>query len=222
MKKSARVAGALFLVSTGAYMLGSGLLNPVLHRPDFLSNLYTDRTNVMLGWFLEWINAMAVLGIAMLLYPILKRHNEAFALGYFGSRVIESVLLILSAIGPFVLIALSHDYIFMSTAQDPAMEWLGQIVLDLRAVLFQTAMLVLSLGSLLLCHVLYRARLIPRLLSVIGFIGYTALLANSCLAILGYETGSVLYIPGAVFEIAFPVWLLVKGFDVRILKSSTE
>ncbi len=219
MKKSARAAGALFLVSTGSYMLGSGVLDPVLHRPDFLSSLYTDRTNVMLGWFLEWINAMAVLGIAMLLYPILKRHNEAFALGYFGSRLIESVLLLLSAIGPFVLIALSHDYISMGSVQDPAMEGLGKIVLELRAVLFQTAMLVLSLGSLLLCHVLYRARLIPRLLSVIGFIGYTALLANSCLAMLGHTTGFLLYIPGAVFEMAFPLWLLVKGLNARILKN---
>lgn len=216
MKKSAQVAGALFLVSTGAYMLGSGLLGPVLNRTDFLANLYADRTNVILGWFLEWINAMAVVGIAMLLYPILKRHNEGFALGYFGSRMIESVLLLLSAIGPFVLIALSHDYNSIGAAQAPAMEWLGKMVLELRAVLFQTAMLVLSLGSLLLCHVLYRARLIPRLLSVTGFIGYTALLANSCLAMLGHETGSLLYIPGAVFEIAFPVWLLVKGFHVRV------
>ncbi len=216
MKKSAQVAGALFLVSTGSYMLGSGLLEPVLQRPDVLANLYPDRTNVILGWFLEWVNAMAVLGIAMFLYPILKRHNEAFALGYFGSRMIESVLLILSAIAPFILIALSHDYISMSTGQDPAMEWLGKTVLELRAVLFQTAMLVLSLGSLLLCHVLYRARLIPRLLSVIGFIGYTALLANSCLAMLGYETGFLLYIPGAIFEVAFPVWLLGKGLNVRV------
>jgi hypothetical protein len=90
MKKIARLIGALFLVATGSFMIGTGLLDPVLHQPDFLAGLYPDRTNVVVGLFLEFINAVAVVGIAMLLYPILKKHNEALALGYFGSRIIES------------------------------------------------------------------------------------------------------------------------------------
>lgn len=215
MNKIARVAGALFLVATGAYMIGNGLLDSVLNRPDFLANLYPDRTNVISGLFLELINAMAVMGIAMLLYPILKQHNEAFALGYFGSRVMESVLLILSAIGPLVLIALSKNYISAGTAKGAYFETIGNLLLEAHAVLFQMAMIVLGLGSLLLCHVLYRSRLVPRFLAVIGFIGYAALLASGCLAILGQEAGPVLYVPGAVFEIVFPVWIIVKGFNLR-------
>ncbi|CAM3848834.1 hypothetical protein PALA111701_28755 [Paenibacillus lactis] len=49
MKRMAKVAGALFLVSTCAYMIGSGILDPVLHRPDFLTHLYSDRINVVMG-----------------------------------------------------------------------------------------------------------------------------------------------------------------------------
>ncbi|MCC3374151.1 DUF4386 domain-containing protein [Cohnella sp. REN36] len=215
MNKIARVAGALFLVSTGAYMIGNGLQDSVLHRPDFLANLYPDRTNVISGSLLELINAMAVVGIAMLLYPILKKHNEAFALGYYGSRLMESALLILSAISPLVLIALSKSYISVSAPKGSYFETIGHLVLEAHSVLFQMAMIVLSLGSLLLCSVLYRSRLIPRLLSVIGFIGYAALLASGCLTILGQEIGPVLYAPGAIFEIVFPVWIMVKGFNLR-------
>lgn len=215
MNKIARVAGALFLVSSGTYLIGDGLLNPVLNRPDFLANLYPDRINVVSGSLLELINAMAVVGIAVLLFPILKKHNEAFALGYFGARIIESVLLTISAMGPLVLIALSKNYISLGTAKGSYFETTGKLLIEAQSVLFQTAMIVLGLGSLLLCHVLYRSRLIPRLLSVIGFIGYAALLASGCLRILGQEIGSVLYVPGAIFEIVFPVWIIVKGFRLH-------
>ncbi|NIK79233.1 hypothetical protein FHS15_004391 [Paenibacillus castaneae] len=215
MNKIARVAGALFLVSTGTYMIGNGLLIPVLNRLDFLSYLYMDRTTVASGSFLELINAMAVVGIAMLLYPILKKHNEMFALGYFGSRILESALLILSAIGPLVLIELSKKYISVGSAKAPYFETIGNLLLEAHSVLFQMAMIVLSLGSLLLCNVLYRSRLVPRFLSAIGFIGYAALLASGCLSILGQEIGSILYVPGAIFEIVFPIWIIVKGFNLR-------
>jgi len=215
MDKFPRVAGALFLVSTGAYLFGNGLLDPILSRADFLANLYPDRTTVFSGTLLELINAMAVAAIAMLLFPILKKHNEAFALGYFGSRIMESALLTISTVIPLVLITLGENYISAGAAQHSFYEMTGKLLLEAHALLFQMSMIVLSLGSLLLCHVLYRSRLVPRFLSIIGFIGYLALLANSCLAILGREIGSVLYVPGAIFEIMFPVWIIVKGFNFQ-------
>ncbi|GIO94454.1 MULTISPECIES: DUF4386 domain-containing protein [Paenibacillus] len=215
MKRMAKVAGALFLVSTCAYMIGSGILDPVLHRPDFLTHLYSDRINVVMGSLLELINAVAVMGIAMLLYPILKKHNEPFALGYFGSRIVESVLLIISTVAPLILIALSHHSISAGTAMHPYFETIGNVLLEAHSMLFQIAMIVLSLGSLLLCDVLYRSRLVPRFLSVIGFIGYAALLASSCLAIIGQDIGPVLYVPGAIFEVMFPIWIMIKGFRLH-------
>jgi ABC-type phosphate/phosphonate transport system permease subunit len=80
-------------------------------------------------------------------------------------------------------------------------------------------MIVLGFGSFLLCYVLYRARLVPRFLSVIGFVGYAGLLTSSCLAIAGHDAGAALYIPGAIFEIVLPLWLLIKGFNDRAEKS---
>lgn len=215
MMKMARAAGALFMAATGAFMIGNGLLSPMLDRPDFLVGLYTDRAQVIAGLFAELVNAVSVVGIAMLLYPIIKKHNEAFALGYFGSRIIESALLIASLVGPLVLIALSESYIAADGSSRSTLQTIGNLAAEAHFTLFELAMIVLSLGSLLLCYVLYRARLVPRLLSVLGFIGYAALLASSCLTIAGLDTGGVLYIPGAIFEILFPIWLMVKGLKQR-------
>ncbi|WP_410511893.1 DUF4386 domain-containing protein [Paenibacillus sp. BR2-3] len=219
MNKIERVAGALFLVATGSFLIGSGLLDPILHRSDFLASLYPDRTNVVAGVFLELINAMAVVGIAMLLYPILKKHNEAFAWGYVSSRIIESVLLIVSLIGPLVLITLSENYIAAGASGGSYFQTIANLVVEAHFKLFEMAMIVLSLGSLLFCYILYRSKWVPRFMSVIGFIGYAALLASSCLAIAGQDMGPVLYIPGAIFEIILPIWLMVKGFNLRMEES---
>lgn len=219
MNRLARAAGILFLVSTGAYMIGSGILNPILQRPGFLEGIYSDRTNVTAGMLLELINAFAVAGIGMLLYPFLKQHNEAFALGYFGSRIIESAILIISLVSPVILVVLSKDYSAAGASSHSYFHTLADIVVEGHFMLFELAMVVLGLGSLLLCYILYQSKLVPRWLSVTGFIGYAGLLTSSCLALAGYDTGAVLYIPGAVFEILLPVWLIAKGLSTRAEKA---
>lgn len=214
-KWTARVAGLLFLVSTCAYLLGSGLLNPIFERPELLADLTLDQSIIVTGLFLELINAIAVVGIAMLMYPVLKKHNEAFMLGYFASRVIESAILIISLIFPILLIMLSEEFRDTETSGRPYVQMLSKVAVESHLILFDLAMIVLSLGSLLFCYVLYRSRLVPQVLSIIGFIGYVGLLTSSCLAIAGLEVGAVLYIPGAIFEIVLPLWLMVKGFNLR-------
>jgi len=76
-------------------------------------------------------------------------------------------------------------------------------------------MVVLGIGSFLLCVALYRYRLVPRLLAGFGFVGYAALLTSSCLSLTGQEVSPLLFAPGAVFEIAFPLWLMIKGLNAQ-------
>ena len=90
------------------------------------------------------------------------------------------------------------------------------LTLTVYDLAFQIAMIALGAGSLLLCYVLYKFRLVPRALSVLGFVGYIAIFAYGLLEIFAQNIGfigSVLFAPGAIFEIAFPLWLIVKGFN---------
>ncbi|GBG08348.1 DUF4386 domain-containing protein [Paenibacillus agaridevorans] len=216
MDRKVKVAGALFLISTAAYLIGSGILNPLLQKPGVLEEWHDDRALALAGMFLELVNALAVSGIAFLLYPALKRHNEAFAIGYFGSRLLESAILIVSLIAPMLLLPLSKEYITAAEAAGRfSLTTIANTAVDAHFMLFELAMVVLSLGSLLFCSILYRSKLVPRWLSVIGFIGYAGLLTSSCLAIAGHDIGAVLYIPGALFEIVLPIWLMVKGLHSR-------
>ncbi|SEU09673.1 DUF4386 domain-containing protein [Paenibacillus sp. NFR01] len=212
MRTWERAAGVLFLLSTGVFLAGSQILDPILHSTDLLVRVDADRTRLFAGWFLELINALAVMGIAMLLQPALKKYHEAFAFGYFASRVMESALLMISLIGPLLLLAFNKLPTSAGASGDAYLLTLGNLAVEAHYLLFDIAMLVLSLGSLLFCYILYRSRGVPRWLSVIGFLGYTGLLASSSLSIAGMDAGEVLYIPGAIFEIVLPVWLILKGF----------
>ncbi|RIX53912.1 DUF4386 domain-containing protein [Paenibacillus nanensis] len=211
----ARTIGALFLISTIAYLTGSGLVDAVINKPAFLAELDPGRMQVMAGLLLEILNAAAVTAIAVLVYPILKSNSESIALGYLSSRIIESVLLLAAIIGPLTLLGLSESFIAAGGDADGYYKTIGDALVRGEDLAFQLAMLALSVGSILFCILLYRTKLVPRLLSLLGALGYIALLASSCLTICGYDPGMALFIPGGLFELILPLWLIFKGWNKR-------
>ncbi|USB33151.1 DUF4386 domain-containing protein [Paenibacillus sp. YPG26] len=212
MRKIEIAAGVLFLLSTASFLIGSGMLDPILHRSDLLYSIDSNRTSIFTGLILELINALAVVGIGLLLQSVLHNHHKMLALGYFASRIMESILLIVSLTCPLILLVVSKKPLSAGTSAESYLQTIGSFAVEAHFLLFEIAMIVLSLGSLLFCYILYQSRLVPRLLSLIGFLGYAGLLASSSLSIAGLDIGSVLYIPGAIFELVLPIWLIVKGF----------
>jgi hypothetical protein len=182
------VVGVLFFAATISYAVGNALIASALKAPHALSN--PNFAQIRIGVLLEFIDATAVVGIGVLLFLILRKYSEGMARGYAGSRIIEAVLLLVSALSALLLLTLT-----------------------LYDLAFQLAMIALGVGSLLLCYILYKFRLVPRALSVLGFVGYIAIFAYGLLEIFGSNIGLVLFTPGAIFEIAFPLWLIVKGFN---------
>jgi len=56
---------------------------------------------------LELVNASAVVGIGVSMFPILRSHDENMARGYFGVRIIEAVFCSAIVVGPLALMILS-------------------------------------------------------------------------------------------------------------------
>lgn len=212
-RKTAITVGIFMLGATVAFMIGSGLIQSVLSNPEYLNDVYPDKTKLIAGMFLELVDAALIFGIGMLMFPILKKHSPAVAIGYFGTRVMEAVILVASILSLLILMPLSQEYIAAGATDGSYYQTIGTLVIQGHDMAFQLAMLVLGMGSLMFCYLLYKSKLIPRLISVIGFIGYLALIASSSLEILGVDTGMILFVPGAIFEIIFPIWLIVKGFN---------
>jgi hypothetical protein len=107
-RKTAIVVGVLFIMALVLFLIGQALYEPILGSPDYLDNAYPNRVIVIIGILLEFISALAVVLIPVLLFPILKRHNEVLALGYVSFRLFEAVLLSLAQIYKLSLVGLSQ------------------------------------------------------------------------------------------------------------------
>jgi len=98
---------------------------------------------------------------------------------------------------------------------------LGSLAVQSNALAYNVGEIALAVGCIFLCLVLFRTRLVPRWLSVSGLIGYPILMAGCIAEIFGIHIGTQLTIPGMFFELALPVWLIVKGFQPEAYDDGT-
>ena len=210
-RTAARLIGASFLVSTATYMLGSGLVASALAATEG-GQFVTNSGRLVSGVLLQLVNSAAVVAIGVLFSSLLRRWSEPVALGYLSARVIESILL---AIGGLVTLA-------VLAAGQGAAAGSDLVLASVSRLAYQFAMIALSLGSLPFCALLYRARLIPRWLSALGLVGYATLLVGSMLELYGLDLRLLHNLPGGLFELILPLWLLGRGFNQTVLSTSPD
>ena len=220
-QRTARIVGALILIATVTHRLGSRLLDSLHTAPDYLLQVSQNSTQVVIGAVLGTVDAAAVAAIGILLFPILRKHNEAIALGYAGTRLIECVLLLVAGISSLSLIPLSQHFVQAGAPDAASVQAVGTFVVAQKGLVFQIAMIALGLGSLPFCHLLYRARIIPRALSVLGLIGYGALIMGGVAELFGLNVSMMHFLPGNLFDLFLPIWLIVKGFNASVIASQS-
>ncbi len=226
-KTTTKLVATLFLITT-TYLTGNVLIESLLASSDYLSTISATTTRVSLGAILMFINCIGVVGIGVLMFPVLKQHSEAIALGYISTRIIESVLLIVGVISLLSLIPLSQEYLKAGANEATYFQTLSTLAIKGNFFAYQLAMMVLGIGSLFFCYALYQAKLIPRFMSAWGIVGYAALLIGALLELFGFKVGLFYSIPGGLFELILPIWLVAKGFSssatvsVVLTKSQTS
>jgi hypothetical protein len=223
---TARIIGVLYLLSTSSFLIGAILLEPAINNSDYLVNLYpTNKIRLSAGVLLQLVNDAAIVGIGVLLFGVLKRHNENIALWVLSTRIIESVILVVGGMSLLLLLTISQEYIKAGSA-DASYPALGALAKKWNYWSFEIAMLALGLGGFFLCYLLYTSKLVPRLISLLGFIGYPILFAKMSLDVLGYTTGMNLFLASGIlvglFELIFPIWLLAKGFNTNAKPADSE
>ena len=169
-------------------------------------------TSVYIGSVLEIIVALAGIGTAVALYPVVKRQNEGVALGFVATRTLEAGAIFA---GVFTLLAVVT---LRQSGAGAAELATGQTLVGLHDWTFTLSQsLIPAVNGLLLGYLLYKSRLVPRILPVIGFIGAPLLIASTMATLFGAnEYGSsmsgLMAIPIAVWEFSLGVYLVVKGF----------
>ena len=216
-RKTAVIVGILFIIATAFLFIGEAFYNPILSSPDYLDNAYSNRLIVTIGILLEFACVIAIPLIPVFLFPILKVHNEALALGYVGFRFLEAVLFVDVEINKLSLINVSQGYLNNGGVDASYFQNLGSSIQAEILWSFSIYVLVFAIGSLMFNAVLYKSKLVPRFLSAWGFIGAAIILIGTALVMLEMSAGipeAILFLPIAGQEMVFAVWLIVKGFNL--------
>jgi hypothetical protein len=210
LRKTALVAGALYVI-TFVSIPTLVLYGPVLSDPNYIVGPGPD-TAVIIGAILEVIVALAGVGTAVALYPVVKRQNEGVALGFVGSRTLEGAAIVAGVVSLLSLVTLRQagagaNAVVTGQALAAQYNWFFLLGQSLMPVL----------NALLLGSLLYRSRLVPRVLPVVAFIGAALLLVSDVAVLFGAwdrisAPSGLLAIPIALWEFSLGIYLIVKGF----------
>jgi hypothetical protein len=217
-RKTAIIVGGLFLIAMVASLLGGSLIESVITAPDYLVAVSENQAMVVIGVLLELINAISVLGIGVLMFPVLRPHNENMALGYLGFRIVESVFCSVIVISPLSLIRLSHQFLGAGASEASLLQTIGALSIAGRASVAGLLIpLFLSLGGLLFYSLLYQYKLLPRFIPAWGFIAAVLILTMNLLLTFNIELSIainlIFALPIITNEIFLGIWLIVKGFN---------
>jgi hypothetical protein len=215
-RKTALVAG-IFYVITFISIPTLALYGPVKNHRDWILGS-GGHTAVLAGGFLEVIVALAGIGTAVTLYPVVKRQNEGVALGFVAARVLEAGMIFAGVVSLLSLVTLRQHLGAAAGANAAALVTTGAshvAIYNWTFLLGQSFMP--GINALLLGSLMYRSRLVPRIIPVLGLIGAPLLIAAVVATLFGsIEQGSswaaLAALPVAAWELSLGVWLVIKGF----------
>jgi hypothetical protein len=227
-RRNAGWAGIFFIIATAApistvfflgFLGGGAAGEPV---PDYLFRLSAHEAGVIIGMLIELIWALAVVGIPVMLFPLLRKHDEALALGFFGLRFMEAVSTVIHSIALLSLLTLSREYAAAAGAEASCFQTTGALLLAARDWAFLIGSgIIWTLSALLLNGLLYRRRLVPRWLAVWGFAGALLAFGNFLPQFFGIKPLEILFLPIAVQEMVFAVRLIAKGLGSSAATSAS-
>jgi hypothetical protein len=213
-RKTAITAGSFYFVTHVTSIAALALYGPVLHHPDYVLGAGAD-ARIRLGALLEVVLALAIVGTAVTLFPVVRRQNEGFALGYVGLRALEASVILVGVVSLLAVTTLRRDH--------PAAAPDALVVADrsLVAVHDWTFLvgpdMVLGTNTVLMAYLMYRSRLVPRFIGVLGLVGGPLVFGSAVAVLFGAYSqtsawGALSAVPVFAWELALAGWLVVKGF----------
>ena len=224
-RKTAIVVGILFIFATVVNLLSNvAFLKPILDAPDYLSRIFASENQILIGSLLHIIASFACAGIAIALYPVLRKYNEGLALGSVGFRVAEAMLYVFGSIGVLMLLPLSQEFIKAGMPATSYFQTLANSLLSMRDWTGILAVITFGPGALMYYAIFYKSKLIPRWLSGWGLIAAALCLISGILVMFNIiefftPVQIAINIPIALQEIVLAVWLIAKGFNPSAIAS---
>ena len=216
-RRIARTFGVLYLITFVTSIPALWLYQPVLDHPEAYVAGAGHNNKILLGAFLELLLIIANIGTAVVVYPLLKRLNEALSIGYVTARLVESTLILIGILTMVAVVTLQRNPSAGSQAT------LGAIAYTLAAIKDWTFLLgpgfVVGIGNgVLLGYLMYRSELVPRRMAMLGLVAGPLIILSGVAVMFGAaKSGGTLQglatVPEFIWELALGIYPLVWGFN---------
>ena len=216
VRRAALVGGVFYLITFISSIPSWFLLEPVLSNPGYIVSGGAD-TQVTWGALLDVVTAFAGIGTAVALYSVVRRQHEGLALGFVTTRLMEGAVIMVGVVAELAVVSLRQAN--ATGAEATALTALGRGLIAVHdwTFLFGPGLMPV-LNALMLATLLYRGRLVPRLIPAMGLIGAPLLLSSTLGTMFGVNdtqsawTG-IATMPIFFWELSVGLWLTFKGFN---------
>ena len=218
-RKTAIIVGVLYIIGTVSGILSAASSGPI-REAAYLGSIAANPNQIVVAALFVLLMGLALALVPILLFPLLRKYNEVLAIGYVVFRgALETVLYIGMTVSWLVLIVLSQAYVQAGAPAASYFQTMGTLLLAGHETLSTVLIIVFSLNALMLYTIFYQSQLIPRWISIWGFIAILLHLATAFLLLFGIVESSSMSTLMAfnvlilVQEMVMAVWLIVKGFN---------
>ncbi|MGA8417843.1 MAG: DUF4386 domain-containing protein [Candidatus Dormiibacterota bacterium] len=215
-RKTALVVGVLFILTFVTSIVGELAYGPVLSDPHYITGAGAD-PRVFVGAFFELFLIISNIGCAVVLFPLLKRQNEAVALGYVTARIVECTFILIGILSVLAVVTLRQG---ATGADAGSLVTVGKSLIAIKNWSFLLGPgFIDGIGTgLMLGWLMYRSGLVPRRVALFGVIGGPMLAASGAAVLFGlFKAGSpmqgIATIPEVIWEAYLAIWLTFKGFS---------
>jgi hypothetical protein len=236
-RKNAVMTGILYFLGTafgvtgglvGGKVLASLISGVPLVGVDMLSLAAADSAKLTWGACLTILMAISLVGMTVFLYPVMRKASKELAMGMILFRgALEGIFYFMTALNILTMVALGSQYM-TAGAESAVLQTIGNVLYQFGKIQAPVGSIIFLIGAMCIYITFYRTRLIPRWLSIWGFVAVVASLASALLKFFNLDTGIGFYLDMAGMfpqELVMAVWLIVKGFNssaLAALSAKTE
>jgi hypothetical protein len=218
MRQTAFLGGLLYVITFAASIPAAFyFLAPVLDNPDYVLGSGSD-ARVITGGLLDVVTAIAGIGTAVVLFPVVRRQNRTLALGFVTSRLLEAAIIVIGVVSLLAIVTLRRDFAGAPGADTDSLSTTAASLVAVRDFTFHLGPgFMAAVNALLLGSLMYRSGLVPRVIPVMGLIGAPLLLAAKIATVYGVNDDSTMWsvialAPIFFWELSLGIYLVVRGF----------
>jgi hypothetical protein len=224
-RKTATLVGVLFIIGTVAGISSVIATGPILDTSDYLARVAANPNQLTIGALLVLLMGLVLAMVPALLFPIFRKVDEVLAVGYLVFRGALETVSCIALVSLWLLLGvLGQQYMAGGASAAPYFQTMGAVLRDGGDAINPIGTFVFGVGALMLYSVLYRSQLIPRWISVWGFLAILLNLSTGFLMLFHLQSGfstsnTIMNLPIALQEMVMAVWLIVKGFSPSAIAS---